>query len=211
MENTAYRNAMEVLARRRREAENDAARRREELYRALPQLLRYDGEAAGLCRQMTAAVLNGEPTEPYQHRLEQVRQDKLRALSAVGVEEQMLQPRYHCALCRDTGFTEGRRCRCLNELLQKEAMAALPAGVFADCRGFEGFDLTYYSDAAEPNGRSPRDTMRNILGRCRRYAAEFTPDAGNLLFMGRTGLGKTYRSACMAAEVVARVLGKAEW
>ena len=30
MENTAYRNAMEVLARRRREAENDAARRREE-------------------------------------------------------------------------------------------------------------------------------------------------------------------------------------
>ena len=32
MENTAYRNAMEVLARRRREAENDAARRREELY-----------------------------------------------------------------------------------------------------------------------------------------------------------------------------------
>ena len=82
MENTAYRNAMEVLARRRREAENDAARRREELYRALPQLLRYDGEAAGLCRQMTAAVLNGEPTEPYQHRLEQVRQDKLRALSA---------------------------------------------------------------------------------------------------------------------------------
>lgn len=201
MENTAYRNAMEVLARRRREAENDAARRREELYRTLPQLLRYDGEAAGLCRQMTAAVLNGEPTEPYQLRLEQVRQDKLRALSAVGVEEQMLQPRYHCALCRDTGFTEGRRCRCLNELLQKEAMAALPAGVFADCRGFEGFDLTYYSDAAEPNGRSPRDTMRNILGRCRRYAAEFTPDAGNLLFMGRTGLGKTYLSACIAAEV----------
>ena len=65
MENTAYRNAMEVLARRRREAENDAARRREELYRALPQLLRYDGEAAGLCRSpATIAPCAGIPALP---------------------------------------------------------------------------------------------------------------------------------------------------
>ena len=33
MENTAYRNAMELLARRRSQAEKDAALRREELYR----------------------------------------------------------------------------------------------------------------------------------------------------------------------------------
>ena len=56
MENTAYRNAMEVLARRRREAENDAARRREELYQNLPELRRFDSRAAALCRQMTAAI-----------------------------------------------------------------------------------------------------------------------------------------------------------
>ena len=34
MENTAYRNAMELLARRRSQAEKDAALRREELYRS---------------------------------------------------------------------------------------------------------------------------------------------------------------------------------
>lgn len=52
MENTAYRNAMELLARRRSQAEKDAALRREELYRSLPQLREYDGKAAALCRQM---------------------------------------------------------------------------------------------------------------------------------------------------------------
>lgn len=66
MENTAYRNAMELLARRRSQAEKDAALRREELYQSLPQLREYDGKAAALCRQMTTAVINGEPIEAYQ-------------------------------------------------------------------------------------------------------------------------------------------------
>ena len=112
MENTAYRNAMELLARRRSQAEKDAALRREELYRSLPQLREYDGKAAALCRQMTTAVINGEPIEAYQKGLEQVQRDKLHTLAAAGIEEELLRPQYSCPLCRDTGYTEGRRCRC---------------------------------------------------------------------------------------------------
>lgn len=201
MGDTAYRNAMELLARRRSAAEREAAERREELYRALPRLREYDGKAAELCRRMTTAVLNGEPIEGYQKELEQVQRDKLHALAAAGVTEELLRPRYSCALCRDTGYTQGRRCRCLSQLLQKEALSALPAGVLAGCGGFKGFDLSYYSETAEAGGRSPRETMRNILNRCRRYAADFNAESGNLLFMGRTGLGKTYLSACIAMEV----------
>ena len=94
MENTAYRNAMELLARRRSQAEKDAAMRREELYRSLPQLREYDGKAAALCRQMTTAVINGEPIEAYQKGLEQVQRDKLHTLAAAGIEEELLRPQY---------------------------------------------------------------------------------------------------------------------
>ena len=94
MENTAYRNAMELLARRRSQAEKDAALRREELYRSLPQLREYDGKAAALCRQMTTAVINGEPIEAYQKGLEQVQRDKLHTLAAAGIEEELLMQRY---------------------------------------------------------------------------------------------------------------------
>lgn len=107
MENTAYRNAMELLARRRSQAEKDAALRREELYRSLPQLREYDGKAAALCRQMTTAVINGEPIEAYQKGLEQVQRDKLHTLAAAGIEEELLRPQYSCPLCRDTGYTGG--------------------------------------------------------------------------------------------------------
>lgn len=204
MEENVYRIATEQLARRRRRAEEEADRRREELYGSLPQLREYDARAAAVCRRITAALINGESAEDYRAALEQLRQEKQKTLQQIGVTEEMLRPRYTCPLCGDTGFVNGKRCRCLTELLQQQAVAALPAGLLAGCRGFADFDLTYYSDQAEPGSRSPRETMRNILARCRRYAEDFGPGTGNLLFTGRTGLGKTFLSACIAQEVAAK-------
>ena len=204
MGQNAYQTAVETLARRRSHAEAQAARRREELYQSLPELRRFDARAAALCRQMTAAILEGEPSAEYQQALQSLQEERLAALQAAGVDEAQLRPRYTCPHCRDTGFVNGIRCSCLTTLLKEQALSALPAGVLAACGGFEGFDLTYYSDTAENGGRSPRDIMRTIAGRCREYAAGFGPGSGNLLFLGRTGLGKTYLSACIALEVASQ-------
>ena len=50
MENTAYRNAMELLARRRSQAEKDAALRREDALKQLPK-----AQKELLCAAWTAA------------------------------------------------------------------------------------------------------------------------------------------------------------
>ena len=50
MENTAYRNAMELLARRRSQAEKDAALRREDALKQLPK-----AQKELLCRAWSAA------------------------------------------------------------------------------------------------------------------------------------------------------------
>lgn len=196
--------AADILARRRSTAETEAARRREELYKSLPQLRIFDSEAAGLCRAMTAAVLEGDDARITQCRLDldALQERRMAFLREAGIDEALLRPQYTCPLCRDTGFTEGRRCRCLEELLREEAIRSLPAGVLNTCPGFEGFDLTYYSDVAENGKTAPRTTMQNILRRCREYARSFSKDADNLLFIGKTGLGKTYLSVCIAREVL---------
>ena len=80
----------------------------------------------------------------------------------------------------------------------KKELAVLSAGehTFAD------FRLHYYSDQPDPKyGASPRSIMTRILALCRKYAAEFSLESGNLLFNGGTGLGKTLLSACIAREV----------
>jgi DNA replication protein DnaC len=46
--------------------------------------------------------------------------------------------------------------------------------------------------------------MEKNFQTCRRYALNFGPNAGNLLFVGGTGLGKTFLSACVARAVADR-------
>lgn len=199
-----YAKATAILAKRRAAAESAAEQRRSELAKELPQLRRFDGEAAALCRRLTAAVMENDTEAAAEAKasLEQLTRDRDAFLQSAGIDEALLKPRYACPLCRDTGFVGGKRCRCLEELLRTEAARELPTGVLSACpHGFEGFDLSYYSDQSM-GGRSPRETMANILARCRDYAAGFSGRSGNLLFIGRTGLGKTYLSVCIAREVL---------
>ena len=67
---------------------------------------------------------------------------------------------------------------------------------------FERFRLDYYPDRMDTAyGASPRTIMEKNLKYCQQYAQNFTADIGNLLFVGGTGLGKTYLSACIANAV----------
>ena len=70
---------------------------------------------------------------------------------------------------------------------------------------FNQFRLDYYSDRFDPNfGASHRMIMEKNFQTCRRYALTFAQNAGNLLFVGGTGLGKTFLSACIARSVADR-------
>ena len=66
------------------------------------------------------------------------------------------------------------------------------------------FSLEYYPVEADERGISPRRRMEQVLSRCREYAASFDLQAGNLLFSGATGLGKTHLSLAVAKEVTAK-------
>ena len=93
-------------------------------------------------------------------------------------------------------------CGCLKELCrqeQKKELAKLTSGI----EKFRNFRLDYYPEYVDPNlGASPRKIMERTLDMCYQYARYFREGIGNLLFVGGTGLGKTFLSACIANEVV---------
>lgn len=71
-------------------------------------------------------------------------------------------------------------------------------------QSFETFSLEWYSETEDPAlGVSPRENMDWIYRTCKRYAAAFSPESGNLLLTGDPGLGKTFLSAAMAREISA--------
>ena len=106
-----------------------------------------------------------------------------------------------CPRCGGSGYIGAQMCLCLDALCKEELKKEV-ALLARDGQAFDEFSLDYYSTATDPKyGVSPRVIMSRTLDICREYAANFSPNAGNLLFNGGTGLGKTMLSACIARVV----------
>ena len=131
-------------------------------------------------------------------------QEERRQLAMTHFEEGYLDDSPICDSCGGQGYVGSNMCQCLAELCrqeQKKELTLLSGGN----ESFSQFRLDYYPDRADPKyGVSPRTIMEKNLQNCRRYALTFTPNAGNLLFVGGTGLGKTFLSACVAKSVADR-------
>lgn len=142
--------------------------------------------------------------------MEKVRQENLELqrerarLVADRFEEGFLDDSPICSRCGGSGYVGSAMCECLAELCrqeQKKELTLLSGGK----ESFSQFRLDYYSDKYDPKyGASPRTIMEKNFRSCRTYAAAFTPNSGNLLFVGGTGLGKTFLSACIARTVADR-------
>lgn len=178
-----------------------------EAYSRVPRLREIDRSL-----QLTMAVAaqavfaNGGDTGA----LEQAKQENLslqreRAeLVKTHFEEGFLDETPICAQCGGNGYVGSAMCECLQELCRQEQKKEL--SLLSNGKGsFAQFRLEYYSDQYDPKyGASPRDIMKRNFENCRRYATFFTENSGNMLFVGGTGLGKTFLSASIADTVADR-------
>ena len=138
-------------------------------------------------------------------RLENLELQQERAILAMeNFEEGYLDDSPICDKCGGSGYIGSNMCECLMELCRQEQKKEV--SVLSGSReAFNQFRLDYYPDRIDPKyGASPRTIMERNLKICRTYALTFAPNAGNLLFVGGTGLGKTFLSACIARAVADR-------
>ena len=126
-------------------------------------------------------------------------------LEAGDFEEGYLDDAPVCSKCGGSGYDGNRMCSCLRELCRQEQKKELTSLLGSGRESFDTFRLDVYSDLFDEKlGVSPRKLMQSNFNICRRYAQNFTPQSGNLLFSGATGLGKTFLSACIARQVADR-------
>ena len=131
-------------------------------------------------------------------------QEERRALLAQHFPQNYLDESPLCPHCGGSGYVGAVMCDCLRELCRQEQQEELRQLTCGD-ETFDRFRLDYYPEQIDPNyGASPRKIMERNLQICRRYAEEFEKGSGNLLFVGGTGLGKTFLSACIANEAARR-------
>jgi len=138
-------------------------------------------------------------------RMENLSLQRERArLAAECFEEGFLDDSPICDNCGGTGYVGTNMCECLRELCRQEQKKEISI-LSGSKETFNQFRLDYYSDVFDPNlGASHRMIMEKNFQTCRRYALTFSQSSGNLLFVGGTGLGKTFLSACVARAVADR-------
>ena len=167
--------------------------------RQIDQLLRQTMASAA-----RAAFLQGEDAHALMEKARQENQALQRereALIAEHFPKDYLLEGPICEKCGGLGYIGAEMCSCLQDLCREEQRKML---VLLACgtASFRDFRLDYYSDAVDSKyGASPRQVMARTYDYCQKYAQNFTPDSGSLLFVGGTGLGKTMLSACIATEV----------
>lgn len=198
------------LEQAKQERERENAAHRQEAYERYPRLKEIDRELQLTMAQLMATALrHGEdPTQAIaqiRDRNLALQRERDWILEAGDFEEGFLDDAPVCAKCGGTGYEGNQMCSCLRELCRQEQKKELTSLLGSGRESFDTFRLDVYSDVYDDTlGTSPRKLMQSNFNICRRYAQNFTPQSGNLLFSGATGLGKTFLSACIARQVADR-------
>lgn len=176
-----------------------------EAYVRVPRLKEIDLELRRTMAQAAQTVFSkgGDPVaamEEIRKENQQLQQERAK-LVQTHFQPDFLDDSPICPHCGGSGYIGSAMCRCLASLCSQEQKKEL-AGLTTGQERFENFRLEYYSDRHDTTyGASHRQIMARTFKTCKNYADNFTQGIGNLLFVGGTGLGKTFLAACIADAV----------
>ena len=204
---TQYQAIMDSYARTRHENLMEHQRRKEEIYDAVPEIRAIDEKIAHISIEAAKYQLFHPETDgraALRQKIYDLSMEKVDLLVIHQYPADYLDDIYTCPDCRDTGYIGSEKCHCFQQHILHVLYDQSNLRELIRVENFQNFRLDYYSDRPERNGAlSPRENMREILGRCRRFIVSFdSHPGGNLLISGNTGVGKTYLANCIAGEIL---------
>ncbi len=213
MNNSTLKSLLIEYDKKRISAEELAQRNKENLYNKFPELYNIDKKlsslALGVMKQLTQNN-NKALIEKLNSDINDLKKQKEEILKSIGKEAESIVPNYECKNCNDTGYIfdgkSSQMCNCLKQRIynieyNKSNITNL------NKQNFDNFNLNLYSDEVSKSKYnsdvSPRENIKLILDICKGFISNFdNSEEKNLLFTGRTGLGKTFLSSCIANELL---------
>ena len=185
----------------------DNERRVAAIYEKLPRLGQIDRELRRTSAKVYAAAFreSEDPAKAMERlKLENLSLQREREwiLESEGIDPEDLEREPVCKSCGGSGWRGAVMCECLRELCRQEQKKELSQELGAGKESFDKFRLDVYPDRIDPKlGVSPRAVMQRVYQSAVNYVKSFSVASASLLFMGATGLGKTFLSGCIARAV----------
>lgn len=194
-------------------AQRNLEYKKSSLYSMHPELEQIEQELNQLGIQTAKHLLkdnNPQLIENFNKKISILKEKRNKILSSLSLSMNDLQPYYDCSYCKDTGYITlnhtTQMCSCLKQRLinisyNKSNISRL------DKENFSTFKISTYSDEINKekfkSEISPRENMKRIQSLVNHFISNFdNPEEKSLLFIGNTGLGKTFLSNCIAKELM---------
>ena len=202
-------NLLSEYEQKRRKAEMDLYARKEGLYKKIPRLKEIEDEINKISINKAKLILsNNSCLQELDDKVLKLKEEKDKIIKQNKINKNFFIPFYDCKICNDTGYIlneDGKTimCTCLKQklldnLYNKSNLTNI------DKENFLNFDENIFSNNNDSEyGCSPRQNIQNIKDASWDFINNFdNPDTKNLLFIGNTGLGKSYMSNCIANELL---------
>ena len=166
------------LSKIRSSNEREHLNRLSEVYEKIPAIKEIDSSISSLSiEEAKARILKKTVTEDISDKINELSLQKKKLLSANGYDSDYLEAR------------ELYNRSNLNSVFKRENFSTFSLDVYSKEK-YEGHQATPYQNASI------------ILKRAINYVKNFDSEHGNILIYGRTGLGKTFISNCIAKELL---------
>ena len=185
---------------RRQEAIAEADARRADVQMRFPEIAEIDDELFKTGPQLFRTLISGGDVASLRERNQYLNDRRRRLLESYGYPGDYTEVHYRCPVCKDSGFLENTKaCSCFRKLLYLENIKCSGMGKLIEEQSFENFDLSAYAYNPEIYAK-----MENMFNRAKDFAYNYGKRhrGDNLLFIGKTGTGKTHISTSIAKVLI---------
>ncbi len=214
MSNSTLKNLLKDYEQKRMNAILDLDKRKSALYSSNKRLEEIENELNSFALNTAKAILSApnetSSVDNLKEKIDNLKKEKESILNSLNICDDFFKPKFECALCEDTGYVRDsynfNLCSCIKQKLfdfeyNKSNISNLKNNTFSN------FNIDLYADKINEDlyssNISPKDNIKNIKNIALNFIDNFeSANEKNLLFLGNTGLGKTFLSNCIANELL---------
>ena len=216
MDSKSYKKIRDLYDEKREKKIEEARRKKEKVFNENEKLSALEEKRNLLALKMSKNIMNYEGLEKQieqenmEIKLKKIDEKIENELKKIGFSKEDFYPKFDCKICKDTGIVkkDGKDiyCSCFIQAVINETYKQINILKF-DEENFETFDSGYYSNKVDVQKygikKSPKENIENIKEACFKFANNITDKKEkSLLFIGNTGLGKTFLSNAIAKKVL---------
>ena len=204
--NSQFDDIMRSYSAKRLRNEREFRKKTDEAYKKFPRLSEIDAEIAALSVKKVKINLGMSAEDDFDPKeaFETLSLERQTLLKMAGFPDGKAEIQYDCPICRDTGFVSNEKCSCFKQAEARLLYSQSRLSDILNKENFDTFSLDWYSDMdINPStGLSARETALRAYNYSKNFVDTFSDKSSNICFYGKTGVGKTFLSHCIAKALI---------